>query len=152
MPTQGCCTPECKVRRLEYRIEKIFYLYLFVAVSNSSSSTHVSPLYLRSSCHRNKNLRRSISGYPGTWKTCGYPGTWVTGRQYGNTRRVDQGPASKNWRVPVRGGYPKGPISTHMSLIYREDNTPFFVAGISRQEARKITATALWLKREVEAQ
>ena len=49
--------------------------------------------------------------FPGTRR---HAGTLVPG-QHGNTRRV--GPASKIWRVPVGGGYPKGPISNREPLL-----------------------------------
>ena len=39
----------------------------------NSSSMHVSPIYLRSSCHTNKNTGRNISGYPEEMRVPGYP-------------------------------------------------------------------------------
>ena len=72
--TQGLYTPERKIMELEYRIEKRISI-AFTHCLRYRTVVCMFLLYLRPSCHRNKNIRGNIFGYPGTRKICGYPGT-----------------------------------------------------------------------------
>ena len=120
MPTEGFC----KIRRLQYGIEKRISLYLLVAVSKSGDVFLHSSLYLRSSCHRNKYIRQKLGGCPGTRKTSGYPGTRSSIWQY-PAGRVGSGlhnlAGTRSWRVyPTR----KGPTSTQEQLETLENDEP----------------------------
>ena len=46
-----------------------------------------------------------------------FPGT-----RYGNTRRVGKGSALRNWPVPVRCRYPKGPTFRHDTAVFSFEN------------------------------